>query len=319
MRQTSQIVFTPAECASLAIQALEELKSNKGRGIKSGIGSLDDVMLPMVGGELITVIGYTSHYKSGFMGWLLKSAIRQIEDDEAVVRVTWEDSVEDETIKWIASDASVSITSMVRGELDDWEVVMNSYKKRIATPLYIVGHSTRRSEEQIRARPRMTMSDVESAIEFISNGVIDKQLKIRMIVLDYLQRIRPDEKDGFTKREQMLEAVNKAKDLALSFGCPVVLGVQASREVLNRDYKLPRLDDGQETSNIEQSSDKVISLWYPIKTEPEGTKIEINNLSVTQNLLICGLLKQKLGVAPVVLPLYVDPARNMIAGMMEER
>jgi len=289
---------------------LEELKSNRGRGIKTGIASLDEVILPFSGGELITVIGYTSHYKSGFMNWLLKSAVRQIDSDEVVIKVTWEDSVEEETIKWLAGDASVSVTLMVRGELDNWDLVMESYKKRIATPLYIVGHSNRRSEEQTKARPRMTMSDVESAVEFICDGVTDKKLKVRMIVLDYLQRIRPDSKDGYTKREQMMEAVNNGKDMALSFGCPVVLGVQASRDVLNRDYKLPRLDDGQETSNIEQSSDKVISLWYPIKTEDDGKLVE--GIAVTHNLLICGLLKQKLGIAPVILPLYVDPSKNII-------
>jgi len=192
---------------------------------------------------------------------------------------------------------------------------MKGVKLLLDTPLYIVGHSARRSEEQTKSRPRLTMTDVESAIEFISDGVVDTQLKTRMIVLDYLQRIRPDEKDGFTKREQMMEAVNRAKDLALSFGCPVVLGVQASRDVLSRDYKLPRLDDGQETSNIEQSSDKVISLWFPIKTEAEGKQV-MDDIEVTQNLLVCGLLKQKLGVAPVILPLYVEPSKNLIAGMM---
>lgn len=109
-----------------------------------------------------------------------------------------------------------------------------------------------------------------------------------------------------------MEAVNKAKDLAISFGCPVVLGVQAGRQILDREYKLPRIDDGQESSNIEQSSDKVISLWYPIKTEMPGDRIEGIPYEVSENLLICGLIKQKLGIAPVIIPLFVNPAKNIV-------
>lgn len=315
---THDLIYSPAEAAKLAIDTLEDLKQHKGGGVKTNIPSLDAVMLPFRPAELIVVMGYTSWYKSGFMNWLLKSAISQATSQEICIKVTWEDSVEEETIKWISSDAEVSISTLVKGEISDWTAIMNSYKNRIATPLWIVGHSNKQSAESSSSRPRMTMTDVTQAIDYIRNEATDNKYKIKMIALDYLQRIRPDASDGNNKREQMMEAVNKAKDLAISFGCPVLLGVQAKREVLDREYKLPRLDDGLETSNIEQSSDKIISLWYPIKTDPAGKLIESVKTRVTQNLLICGLLKQKMGAAPVVLPLFVNPEKNVIGTMQIE-
>ncbi len=313
-----ELIFSPSEAAALAIQALEDLRQHRGIGIKSGITDLDKVMLPLRSGELCTVLGYTSWYKSGFMNWLLKATIPQCLSSDVAVKVTWEDSIEEDTLKWVSSDAGIPIGLMVRGEDLNWELVMQSYQRRIDTPLWLVGHSNSVSSSTGKARPRMTMTDVLQAVNFICDGVTDQKFKPRLIVLDYLQRIRPDNSDGNTKREQMMEAVNKSKDLAIQLGCPVVLGVQAGRGVLDREYKLPRLEDGLETSNIEQSSDKVLSLWYPIKTEKEGKFIDIDKVYVNEHLLILGVMKQKMGIAPVSIPLYVDPSLNIIANLQRE-
>ena len=44
----------------------------------------------------------------------------------------------------------------------------------------------------------------------------------------------------------MMEAVNRAKDAAIAFGCPV-LGVQTGRQTMDREDKTPTIDDGKET------------------------------------------------------------------------
>lgn len=315
MNEIKRVVYTPPEVAKLAIDTLEELRQSSDAGVKTGIDMIDDKMLPMRPAELVVVMGYTSWYKSGFMNFVLRNAASKCKENEIVIKVTWEDSVEEDTLKWMASDMGMSISTLMRGESLEWKAVMGSYTNRLNTPIWIIGHSNRQSADEKRTRPRMTMTDVMSAVEYIRETATDNKFHVKLIVLDYLQRIRPDASDGGTKREQMMEAVNKAKDMAIAFGCPVMLGVQASRGVLEREFKLPRLDDGQETSNIEQSADKVLSLWYPIKTEPGGSIIESIGASVTQNLLVCGLLKQKLGYAPLTFPLYVEPDKNNIIGM----
>jgi replicative DNA helicase len=313
----SDISYSPQQASSLAIKKLDMLRNDNGGGVKTGILDIDNVVLPFRPGELITVMGYTSHYKSGFMNWLSKQAIKSIPagSDEIVIRVTWEQSVEEDTLSWLAGDANMSITSLARGLVDEaeWKLLLNSSVRRAITPMWIVGHSEIESREKRRARPRMTMTDVGKAIQYIVNEATDTQWRVRMIVLDYLQRIRPDVGDGDSKREQMMEAVNRAKDAAISFGCPVVLGVQTRRDILDREDKFPRIDDGQETSNIEQSSDKMFGVWYPIKTEVEG-KI-IDGMKVTKNLLMVRLLKQKLGEAPKTFALYVDPEHNLIGSL----
>jgi replicative DNA helicase len=315
----STLVFDPQTSSQLAVQMVDNLRKDAGGGIKSGINDLDKILLPFRPGELVTVLGYTSNYKSGFMNWLSKQALKLIEKENAqqeiVVRVTWEQSVEEDTISWLAGDADLSITKLARGLVDEkeWKILQKSSIKRAITPMWIVGHSQQENEDRRRARPRMTMSDVALALEFICNDATEQKLKPKMIVLDYLQRIRPDTKDGDSKREQMLEAVNRAKDAAIAFGCPVVLGVQTGRDSLERQDKTPTIDDGQETSNIEQSSDKMFGVWYPIKTEQPGSSI--HGVAVTKNLLIMRLLKQKLGEAPKTFALYVDPEKNILGNI----
>lgn len=315
------IVYDPQFASKLAVDMVDVLRQDAGGGIRSGIADLDNTLLPFRPGELVTVLGYTSNYKSGFMNWLSKQALKTIEEgsNEFVARVTWEQSVEEDTLSWLAGDADLSVTRLARGLVteDDWVRLLTSSIRRAVTPMWIIGHSQLEQANRRQARPRMTMTDIALALEYICNDATGRILKPKMIVLDYLQRIRPDPQDGNTKREQMLEAVNRAKDCAISFGCPVVLGVQSKREVMDRDNKLPLIEDGQETSNIEQSSDKMFSLWYPIKSEPEFSTVRVlgSEIEVTGNLLLVQLLKQKLGPAPAIYKVYVNPEKNILGSM----
>lgn len=318
-RDITTLVFDPQTSSHLAVQMVDDLRKDAGGGVQSGINDLDKILLPFRSGELVTVLGYTSNYKSGFMNWLSKQALKLIEkeksEDEFVARVTWEQSVEEDTLSWLAGDANLSITKLARGLVDEkeWKVLQKSSIRRAITPMWIIGHSQLENTERRRARPRMTMNDVALALEYICNDATEQKLKPKMIVLDYLQRIRPDTKDGDSKREQMMEAVNRAKDAAIAFGCPVILGVQTGRQVMEREDKTPTIEDGQETSNIEQSSDKMFGVWYPVKTEKPGSSI--HGVQVTKNLLVLRLLKQKLGEAPKTFALFVDPEKNILGNI----
>jgi replicative DNA helicase len=256
------------------------------------------------------------------MDWLGQQALKSIEDDsnQIVIKVTWEQSVEEDTLGWLASQSGVSLTRMVQGDIneDEWIIVKTMAMRRSTTPLWIIGHSSQDSGEKRRARPRMTMTDVGRALEHILNERTAPNTTVKALILDYLQRIRPDPQDGRDRRLQVSEIVNRAKDAGLSFSCPVFLGVQSSREVLDRKDKIPRIDDCLESSAIEQTADKVFSLWYPIKTNEEGSELGKTGYVVTKNLLVVRLLKQKMGPAPETFPLYVDPETRFLSAMGKE-
>ncbi len=129
---------------------------------------------------------------------------------------------------------------------------------------------------------------------------------------DYLQRIDSKESDMMLR---VLTNVDKAKMLAQMMGCPVFLGVQAGRQSLQRDFKLPTLSDAQHSSRIEQDADKVLSLWIPSKTEPIGKMLSPMRIQCTRDLLIVGIRKQRGSKSGQVIPLKVDWARNDITDM----
>lgn len=314
--EAQSITYNPQQAGALAVEYVEERYENKERVLNSGLDPVDKILTGFWPGDLICMIGYTSNLKSAFMDWLALQALKKIdpEKNEFVAKVTWEQSVEQDTLGWIAQNSGLSLTKMARGALDEseWQLLRMASVRRAATPLWIIGHSSQDFKREKKARPRMTIRDAARGLEYAMTETIPGAVMTpRLVVLDYLQRMRPDAQDGSNRREQMMEAVNLSKDLAVAYGCPVLLGVQACRETLDRDDKVPRIDDGQETSNIEQSADVAFGGWYPIKTEKPGSSV--GGFQVTQNLFILRLLKQKLGPAPETFALYVDPERRLFA------
>ena len=110
----------------------------------------------------------------------------------------------------------------------------------------------------------------------------------------------------------------RAKEMALRVGCPVVLGVQASREVDNRKLKIPEMADAQWCSGIEQTSDKMFSLWRPILTEGRDAppvKLDKREWPVTDNLLVVRLLKQRMERGNRTWCLHFEPQYLTLAEM----
>ena len=250
------------------------------------------------------------------MNYIARFPARRIKDAgeagrKVVVTFTWEQSIEEQGIVDISQIVQIPTDRMMRGELDpgEWQTLHRGAVERGALPWWLVGHSVESKER----RPRLTMTDVYAAMAH----VVDVQhVAPALVVLDYLQRM-PLENSRRDHRIQFMEMVDAAKDLALAFHAPVLLGTQAGRQVQSRTWRLQQKDDSQETSNLEQSADKMLSVWMPKNDYPTGQRLEYGDsaFTVTENLLVVGLLKQKFGPAPKIVGLHVKPEVNEIAGI----
>lgn len=295
---------------------IESRARTQADGIETGIPDLDLALVPCRPGELIVILGYTSNYKSGLMNYMARYHSRRIKDNgeaakKVVVSFTWEQSIEEQGIVDISQIVQIPTDKMMRGELssDEWRKLHSGAVARGALPWWLVGHSA----ESNSRRPRLSMSDVYRVMEYI---VDVQRVTPVMVTLDYLQRM-PLENSRKDHRIQFMEMVDAAKDLALAFHTPVFLGTQSGRQVQSRSWRLPQKDDGQETSNLEQSADKLLAVWMPKNDYPVGQVIEYGSqsFSVTDNLLILGLMKQKFGPAPKIIGLHVKPEVNEIYGV----
>lgn len=308
------IVYTPGEVSSLTLQAIEERQSTRNRGVTLGVPAVDKVLKPMRPGELVTVIALSSNWKTGLMQHLARRTAETLpgDGDECVLYVTWEVAVEEAGLLDLANATGLDIGDVAEGNVGDWDKLKRAAVRRGTLPIVVIGHSLARR----KARPALTLTNVALAVRWLEDHL---NLRIRLACLDYLQRIEW-EGEG-EPRVQYSRNVQRCKDMALAIGAPVVLGCQAKQEIMDRAWKLPRMNDGMETSAIMHASDKIIGLWRPVVTEGPGGTIgqPPNALPVTDDLLLLGLSKQRFGQVGDWWPLSVDFARNRLGDVLDYR
>lgn len=163
-------------------------------------------------------------------------------------------------------------------------------------------------------------------IRAIERAYTDDGLRPTMIILDYLQLIKADGSSVSvqSKTEHVTSASNGAVRLSRTFKCPVIMAVQAGREVDKRVLKVPTMADMQWASSIEQDADTVIGLWRPWvdhaldvrNNTADPVTIDGVPLTITESLMILGISKTRNDSSGGrVLAAHVDPIRFTASGM----
>ena len=321
-KDVRDVVYSPNDAAKEAIATIEERRTQVGVGVRVGIPCIDKYFQPARPGQLIAVIGRTSHYKTGLMTFWARNAAQAIQEEQSlkqcVIYVTWESAVEELLALDLAATLRISVTDIFQGRITDAQ--MDNLRamafKRAALPVWIVGHSIKEG----KARPRLTLSLVAKALAHIQKQY---ELAPRIIFLDYLQQIEGEE--GEDRRMKVFHDVRRAKDMSYAMRCPVVVGTQAKRDAYkDNQWGTPGIADSLETSNLEHTVDGMLGVWMPIHTYGEGKLLpevagyDGPRLTATSNLLILRVLKQRMGPAGRWWPMWVDPTRNFIAEMDTE-
>ena len=304
-------VFDPSLISTLTVGSVRAARDLPD-ALKTGIPQLDDHYVMHRPRRVNGIIAHTSEGKTSVMNILARNFVTQISENEIILFATWEDSIEDLSLAFLAQTSRVPLKSLFSGKLtlSEWDGMMKAATKRAETPLWLIGH---REQKEAR-RPRLTVTDIWNGLEYI----IDKRKKkVRAVFMDYLQRINTDDTKGDI-RERYMRTMDKVKDLSLAFDTDVIIGSQVSREVKQRKWKQPQITDAQETSNFEQTCDGMISLWIPKKDESIGSGliekkgIDGQAVNVTKNLMLIQTLKQKKGEAPVLRAVDFLPETNEI-------
>lgn len=316
----SLLVFTPIEASNAGEEYIEWRKGNQGGGMPLYIKSLefnrskDDGFLPVLPGELISIIARPGHFKTGFMlRWARTRAeeLRRLGNEgnetarrSVVVYITMEQKVEELRLFHVAAESKVSMSDVASGQIENWDHVKKGLRELYPVPLWFIGRSMKRRKHKIQ----MTEDAIYEALTGIEQWNGDEQTQIiDSVYIDYLQKFRAPNGDGFVEYYSGL--MNTLANWAGDFMTRIVLGVQAKREVDRRDVQIPLMDDGQWTSTIEQFSDGVISLVRPClypKKEFDGVTI-----AGTDQLLV-SCLKRKMGPANFKGWVHIDPKYNSL-------
>lgn len=303
----ASVIYNPLDVATLGEEYLKYKHDHKDFGVPFPISRLSNKVYPLFPGEVFSLIARPGHNKTGLMMfWARQRAhkIKELNERRVVIYGTWEQSIEELHSFYIAAEQSISITRMAKGELNeaDWEKTRNATAARVSEPLWFIGHSMMRKT----GRQPITLETLRLALDEVAN----QGFEVDSVFLDYLQRIPPETRHD-NQQAACSANMDGIKDIALGFGVPVVVGVQASREVETLKIQIPEMHHAQWTSNIEQSSDRVASLVRPRKYKREGESFGPVTVTGISQLIIT-VLKQKLGEANFVETVKFNPIYNRL-------
>lgn len=101
---------------------------------------------------------------------------------------------------------------------------------------------------------------------------------VRLVIVDYLQRMRHDRSAGETTTRQVGETVKRMKTLARECNVPVLCLAQLNRDVEGRPDARPRLSDLRDSGEIEQEADVVLLLHPHPKSAVDPSRQTIDVL-----------------------------------------
>jgi replicative DNA helicase len=314
-------VKTPREVAMSTLNLIQDRKEFGAAGLDTGISTVDKALMPVMPGELVVVMAQTGNFKTGFLRCWYREVVRQLKTQavgvprEVVAYVSWEMAQEEIGLYDLVEGTGIDVKAAWQGKITDDQLyaLAEAAKRREQMPVWLLGHSITGS----RGGPIMTMAAIRDALQAMEDRW---GTHAAVIFLDHLQEVTngPGELN-VDRRQLVMRNVEGAKQLARDMSAPVILAVQAGRQCGEREFKLPQIGDGQETSRIEQVADKVLALWMPKTTEPLGQLVEGVGVPCTENLLILGIRKQRMGPSGGFLPLHIDFANNRIVPIATQR
>ncbi len=313
----AQAVHSPADVANYTLEVVESRLKNRQLALTTGVGTLDRFMKPVLPGEVIVVQANTGQGKTSFMQIWARSVVKQLQAregvNEFVCYITYETLVEEMGLYDLAALTGIDSSEAWHGHItdDQYQELVHAAMKRSAMPLWVIGRSMKRKRQY-----DLPLSKVQQALHKLED---EKGLKPAIIFLDYIQTV-PAEGDYKDRRLAVIDVADRIKELAVTCGCPVVAGAQAKVDVFNKDgNKIPGTYDAQESSRVAQDADKVISLWYPKATEGEGATVDLNGtpITVTKDLMVIAIRKQRHAEAGFIFPVSFDPARSTMVSWSE--
>jgi len=228
------------------IDKLEELsKTDVGlTGTPSGFADLDSLTGGFQPGNLIVLAARPSMGKSAAATNIAEYAA--VEAGVPVALFSLEMSETELAHRFLASQARVSSDDLRKGRVraEKWPKVLKAVEKLARAPIF-VDDSSDMSVLELRAKSRRLAA---------RHG-------LGLVVVDYLQLIRPEGRPDSSRVEQIGQISRGLKILARELDVPVIAVSQLSRAVESRNPPVPMLSDLRESGSIEQDADVVMFIY----------------------------------------------------------
>jgi replicative DNA helicase len=238
-------------------------------GVTTGLDALDELLGGLHRSDLLILAGRPSMGKTALATNIaFTAALRSKEDKDAgraktesdgagVAFFSLEMSAEQLATRMLAEAAEVASEKLRRGSLNEHEFrKLATAAQRISEIDFFIDDTPALSIAALRTRARR----------------LKRQHGIGLVVVDYLQLVRPSATRGDNRVQEVSEITQGLKALAKDLDVPVLALSQLSRSVEQREDKRPQLSDLRESGSIEQDADVVMFVfreeYYHERSEP---------------------------------------------------
>lgn len=239
-------------------------------GIPSGVDRLDRLIGGFQAGKLYVVAGRPGHGKSALAGnvasragvfgrggrvWPSLTINLEMTPEEVMERHVWDQ------VRTLPHDPGIHdrIRAGNPGR-GDWQAMVQAADRLHGSPVAIVDGAGMGSQEIVSQAKRWR------------HGPDCGRDQQGLVVVDYLQLIRPPRGNGRMNREQEVATISRdLKLLAKEEQIPVLLLCQLNRKVDDRPNHRPVESDLRESGAIEQDADVIIFVYRPVKYMEPGS------------------------------------------------
>ena len=302
---SERLVITPAELGTIGVQAVQALHDSRDRLMPLLLPGMDGYFMPLEPGSLTIVQAQTSNGKSWFMRRWLERMVKHLQwhgRDEILVWIDTEITADYLAMSNVMRQANVPYSQIVSA---NGGIHMQSLMKAAASiagiPVYTI--ATRLGSKT--GGDEVHLSNIRKGLLMLQDGRVDgQQHRIAGIFIDYLQSlpIDPAVRKSLMENQRRLQVawdVDQCRVMSAQFDALVILGVQSKQSLdpteASRALGLPGMYDGQETANIAQRADRVLSLSVAPRSFGKGQALSYHGQSFTvaDGLLFVRVLKQR--------------------------
>ena len=225
-------------------------RGGKNWALMTGIRSVDDLWEGLYPGELNILAAKSKHGKTAFAMQVAEHVARLLPAGEHVQIFSLEMKRKDLALRMLASATGIPANELRKGQIGGARAQAVVVARRDLRSLALI----------VQDAPGMTLADIR-----IAARLAVRRRKVRLIVIDHLQRIKPDKTmQRMDARAQVQHVTETLKDLAKSLDVAVLLLARISRQSERRegpDSQRPRESDLMYGG--EQDADNILLLWRP--------------------------------------------------------
>ncbi|WP_445490230.1 replicative DNA helicase [Rhodopseudomonas sp. RCAM05734] len=331
--------MSPAECANIAIETIDECAAkpnrgtarinifdaaerslqrmqvgmqNKGRisGVSTGVYDLDMKTGGLQPGDLIILAGRPGMGKSGVAVSIARAAAFNNFPTLYFSLEMGEVSLADRVLAEMCFDARDPVTyeSIARGTLSVGQAtrVIEARRRLVETPF------------SIEVQGGLALSQIATRARKHNQMLERKGMALGLLIVDHMHIMSASNRYAGQRVNEVTEISAGLKALAKELGVPVLALAQLSRQVEARDNKRPGLSDLRESGAIEQDADLIIFLYreaYYLKDKIDDDakdQARLDRLLEVQNKLEAAIAKNRNGPTCTV-DLFFDAGCNALS------